>query len=66
MTPYRERLNAGDYTNNTAPTNTTTSENGDHTCTNCGRTFTTDHGLKVHQAKTHTDPAPTGYMMDTQ
>lgn len=56
MTPYRERLNAGHYTNSgtTTPSSSTTTTTGDTlTCPNCDRTFNSEHGLKVHQAKTH-------------
>ncbi len=56
MTPYRERLNQGVYAGATA----SKEENGDHACPDCGRTFTSEHGLKIHQTKTHAvDDQPT-------
>ncbi len=58
MTPYRERLNAGHYQNSVATRTTTSSattndDGGTYTCADCDRTFNSEHGLKVHQAKTH-------------
>ncbi len=54
MTPYRERLNAGHYQSSVATTRSSTTTTGDTlTCPDCDRTFNSEHGLKVHQAKTH-------------
>ncbi len=59
MTPYRERLNAGHYKGSVATRTTTssatTNDDGAYTCPDCGRTFNSEHGLKVHTAKTHAD-----------
>ncbi len=50
MTQYRTRLDAGEYTQ--AATKEAV------VCSECGATFKSEAGLKIHTTKAHAEPTP--------
>ncbi len=60
MTAYRQRLDAGVYKQGAAPAaaplphlEPDEATTGAFVCPDCGRTFDSEHGLKIHRTKAH-------------